>query len=793
MRIFTRIGFLFLAWLSVLAQSDILLDRGYLPDVDLNDIAKNESLYVAVGQNGLILSSTDAVHWEPRHVITFLDFINNAFRGVAWNGSIFLAAGDLGRVYTSADGLTWNEGFTPSFRPIQAVIWNGSNFIAVGERISTSSNGVDWVEQDPQMQLADVACMGGLCIAIGESGAVFKSTDDVNWTQQTPFTSEDLVAIDILGSTFIAASLGNEVFTSSDGTNWTMAHVLASKPEALDVADGRAVILQEGGNLVSSTDTTIWVPGTSGLPEGVTSFLWDGMRYVGVGKKGHLIYGQSLKEWSSRLRDEVLPPYGGSRRGPVFINDSNQGLWTSGCARSWRRQANPVPDLIRSVAKLGEGFIAAGNNGTLITSPDGYNWTPIPFVNNQTIYTITVGDTSMVAHGESTYSRPIAGGDWQLVDLENWQLFRSIWDGQGFLGIGGLATKFTSTDGFTWQRTGGGGIIDNLNFLVEGVNNAVIYSYFESFNHISFGILKNSTGISSGSLPPYTWGWRWMDDHFLAVGHAAFMVDEQAKQTELNHPWGIWLRKPIVSEGRAYIPFENTNFEYIFDDQSCECPIYKEPENTVACLGSKAQLTVYADQPASYQWRKEGVAIAGATEATLTIPSFGVPDVGAYDCVVQTACITVTSARVMLEEGPSVEIREVEPSTSIFGESLLAASFSCDPGGLSWYWRDVANNLAFGFNQQTVRVPPAESERIVEVVVSAPVLLGTARDRLMVYSIDPMWIDPNGDGCQDTDDWLFLLPMWGTLFAEQDDPNRDGIFDIRDFLFIPANGAGCPN
>lgn len=47
--------------------------------------------------------------------------------------------------------------------------------------------------------------------------------------------------------------------------------------------------------------------------------------------------------------------------------------------------------------------------------------------------------------------------------------------------------------------------------------------------------------------------------------------------------------------------------------------------------------------PTSLQWRKNGVAISGATSAAFTIPAADLADAGRYDCVITGASTTVTS------------------------------------------------------------------------------------------------------------------------------------------------------
>lgn len=73
--------------------------------------------------------------------------------------------------------------------------------------------------------------------------------------------------------------------------------------------------------------------------------------------------------------------------------------------------------------------------------------------------------------------------------------------------------------------------------------------------------------------------------------------------------------------------------------------IADQPRSQVISLGQTAVFKVVpgGTEPFSYQWRKEGVALAGATEAALTVPQVQTRDAGRYDVVVNNGYGAVTS------------------------------------------------------------------------------------------------------------------------------------------------------
>ena len=61
------------------------------------------SLFCAVGNNGLIMTSPDGVNWTKRNTITG----NNLLDVVYYEK--FIAVGIYGVIYTSSDGINWNR------------------------------------------------------------------------------------------------------------------------------------------------------------------------------------------------------------------------------------------------------------------------------------------------------------------------------------------------------------------------------------------------------------------------------------------------------------------------------------------------------------------------------------------------------------------------------------------------------------------------------------------------------------------------------------------------------------
>jgi hypothetical protein len=117
------------------------------------------------------------------------------------------------------------------------------------------------------------------------------------------------------------------------------------------------------------------------------------------------------------------------------------------------------------------------------------------------------------------------------------------------------------------------------------------------------------------------------------------------------------------------------------------------PQNATVTASAAASFTVVAGgtAPLSYQWRRDGTAITGATNATYSITSTQASDAGAYTCVVtntggsatsSAATLTVTTAAT----APTITQQPVN-ATATTGTS---ATFSVVVSGttpISYQWR----------------------------------------------------------------------------------------------------------
>lgn len=117
--------------------------------------------------------------------------------------------------------------------------------------------------------------------------------------------------------------------------------------------------------------------------------------------------------------------------------------------------------------------------------------------------------------------------------------------------------------------------------------------------------------------------------------------------------------------------------------------VTSHPVSLVKCAGQSATFsaTVSGTTP-SYQWRKNGTNITGATSSSYNIPSVAPSHAGSYDCVATNACGTVTSNSAILTVNtvPSITLQPVG-GTIIEGTDFTFTVAAAGTAPLSYQWR----------------------------------------------------------------------------------------------------------
>ena len=111
----------------------------------LMEIAYGNGMYVAVGTEGSIYTSTDLSNWTKRISNTSLKLV-----GVSFGKGLFVITGDSGTILTSSDGINWVKQVSNTDSYLIRSRYGNGMYVAVGYNctVLTSIDGINWTEQD---------------------------------------------------------------------------------------------------------------------------------------------------------------------------------------------------------------------------------------------------------------------------------------------------------------------------------------------------------------------------------------------------------------------------------------------------------------------------------------------------------------------------------------------------------------------------------------------------------------------------------------------------------------------
>jgi hypothetical protein len=155
-------------------------------------VAYGRNTFVAVGDDGAILTSSDGAAWAIRDSGT-----QQVLKKVAYGNNTFVAVGLQGMILTSPTGEVWTVEAAGTSGHLEGITYGSGTFVAVGETILTSPDGIGWTERGPRTNhhFSGVAYGSGTFVAVADKGAIFTSPDGSVWTPRDSGIRLSLLAI----------------------------------------------------------------------------------------------------------------------------------------------------------------------------------------------------------------------------------------------------------------------------------------------------------------------------------------------------------------------------------------------------------------------------------------------------------------------------------------------------------------------------------------------------------------------------------------------------------------------
>ena len=190
------------------------------PTQTFNDVTFGQSVGVAVGAAGTIAftKAGQAGFGTAFEVTQKVSSVN--LNGVGANGNVFVAVGENGIILRSNNGESWSGVTTSTITTnLNHAHYGNGQWIAVGAAgtiIRSSDNGRNWtvVSAGATFDLNRVGYANSVWVAIGQSGMVLNSVDTNNWYKKSVGVGTDFNGLAFGDNKFVAVGLSSNIYSS---------------------------------------------------------------------------------------------------------------------------------------------------------------------------------------------------------------------------------------------------------------------------------------------------------------------------------------------------------------------------------------------------------------------------------------------------------------------------------------------------------------------------------------------------------------------------------------------------
>lgn len=410
-----------------------------------------QASFVATGIG--LRHSPDSVEWiDP--LVTEISIREAVYGDGKW---VALTAQGGGGLATSTDGLQWSELPLPwSCSPLAP----GGSFSACNSAEGGRGIAFGLVNGNPLFVVVGdnnwlVSCT--LCGNLNEPlvQVIWTSPDGVTWTERTTTVagSKPLygVAFGLVGGvgTFVAAGTAGVVVTSTDGSSWVEGSTSLTQT-TLGMAWGNDLFVAVGmgnggvGSISTSPDGVAWT-GPASAPDTLRSVAWGNGNWATVGDDGLILASPDAVTWSAQtvpgtgMVDWTEVTFGGGR----FVAVSRS-----------------------------EAINATSNSSPVVASIDGLTWTPRPATvapEAAALLTVAYGGDRFFAFGFQGAIQSLDGLEWTYVaERPLGQQHAVASDGQRWVMVGQAGSIATSSDGRTWTARYSGECCNALRAVAYG-------------------------------------------------------------------------------------------------------------------------------------------------------------------------------------------------------------------------------------------------------------------------------------------------------------------------------------
>ena len=254
-------------------------------------------------------------------------------------------------------------------------------------------------------------------------------------------------------------------------------------------------------------------------------------------------------------------------------------------ATQWTPRTSGVTSFLNDIVWSGTQFVVVGNNGVILTSPEGINWAQKSSGTGNDLYGVVQSGTQYVIVGDhGTILTSSDGKIWgqRVSEPLYGTIYDIAWSGTQYIAVG-ANNIFTSTDGYTWTQRSLSADISLRTIAYAG--NIFVAGGFDNASS-SGTLLVSSDGInwSTKAINSPSYGISkvtWIVDRFVAVGPIGKLftstdgnIWQETLSTDISNPF-----YSVTFSGNNYIAgsqvgiFTSPNLNN-WTRQSSSAPIY---------------------------------------------------------------------------------------------------------------------------------------------------------------------------------------------------------------------------
>ena len=526
----------------------------------------------------LVISSSSMAKNPWFWLNTELDW--NDIQDTSTSGELLVAVGDKGLLLTSTDGINWSHLYSGTQNNLHKVIYTGSSYIVVGAGVIVySSDGIIWQAiETREDNLVNVAWSGSLLVATGHNH-VLTSADGLIWVTHEPFKSE----LDQLsGSGFEAivwhrdafyALNGTSIYSSVNGRDWNKLNLSGLTSSRQGISFGRKIyafkdklLLQDNRDgLFISSDAIQWQK--IEIETRLTQIVDTGGQLVAFSPKGQLFSSEDGLSWNivTHIHDQILAFF--STTSGKVIHTPDQIL-VSGDLLAWKSQTRTNSDLPSTKRELnftGNSFSgmtsplvaqqqrgipddnafdwedildstrngniihAAGRNGLLVTTNDGIHWNKLTSGTASDILHILYANNYYVASTSNSLLYSKDGIYWKpaLFPTINFDPIAIVRAGTNLIALG--KDKIL--------RTRNGSLWEIRNWVRNDVTGEFSWKWHEFLNTTDNLDTEISVWAKDEAQETFSWHWKSINRDLSPLHTKALLWTKFADTDEFSWQW----------------------------------------------------------------------------------------------------------------------------------------------------------------------------------------------------------------------------------------------------------------